>query len=664
MIPRIGYADLCALRYNQPLNPLRRTMREVYDILIIGAGHAGCEAALAGARIGCKTLLLTLNMDYIALMPCNPSIGGPGKGHMVAELDALGGEMGIITDKTMVQIRVLNHTKGPAVQSLRAQSDKRLYSTQMKQTLESEKNLTVKFGLVTELLTTTCLKNTPNDPDFVITGVKTATGWEYQAKTVVITSGTSLDSKIIIGDLAYSGGRSGEMPAVGLSHSLTKHGINLRRWKTGTPPRIDARSVDYTKTTTQPGSEIPLYFSWLFKENADIAKHYAQFPQDITETHRKHVQEGWRPQLPCFGVTTTEKTEEIVLANLHRAPLYNGIIEGIGPRYCPSFEAKIDRFHGKKQHFFLEPEGWQTNELYVQGANTSLPEDVQIDFLQSIPGLEHCDMVRVGYAIEYDGVASGQMTPWLESHHISNLFFAGQVNGTSGYEEAAAQGFMAGVNAALRVQKKDPLQLHRDEAYIGVMIDDLINNDIYEPYRMLTSRAEYRLLLRQDTAYFRLSTFGNKLGLVSKERLLDIENLRDKVQESVRWSQTHKIKLPEEERSVTFEEYLRRPAVTWQILQTINPYFLQLPAHVAQLMEEEIKYAGYIEKQHQHVEKFRRLEEKALPDWLDYAQISGLRIEGQERLAKVRPTSLGQAARIYGVTPADIAILMVYLEKR
>jgi tRNA uridine 5-carboxymethylaminomethyl modification enzyme len=631
----------------------------MYDVIVIGAGHAGCEAALAAARLGCSTLLLSMNLDNVALMPCNPSIGGPAKGHLVREIDALGGEMARNTDRTFIQIRMLNTGKGPAVQALRAQADKKLYGLAMKYTLEAQPNLDLKQALVEEL--------TVSDS---VLKVKTNIGWIYECKTVVVTTGTSLAGRVIVGETAYPAGRAGEFAAYGLSQSLRNLGFTLGRLKTGTPPRINARTIDFSKTIPHPGSEEPLYFSFTSSQ-----AHPFSSPPNPIYPLGKPIQ--WRQQLPCYLVYTNDRTHQIIRANLHRAPLYTGLIKGVGPRYCPSIEDKIVRFADKETHgLFLEPEGWQTNEVYVQGANTSLPEDVQLDMLRTVPALEHVEMMRVGYAIEYDYVPPSQTTATLESKLIPGLFFAGQINGTSGYEEAAAQGLIAGINAALKVKGKPALILRRDQAYIGVMIDDLVTTELTEPYRLMTSRAEYRLLLRQDNADLRLTPIGYQLGLVSEASYNEVEKKRKAIAaELKRLGKTHfspgeeldsllrKYHLPPQERSISALEFLRRPEVNYQILTDIGFGQPGLNPECVEQVEIETKYQGYIERQMVEVERVWRLEERAIPQGFDYDSITSFRKEAREKLKRFQPATLGQASRISGVTPADIAILLVHLEK-
>ncbi|MBT3362229.1 MAG: tRNA uridine-5-carboxymethylaminomethyl(34) synthesis enzyme MnmG [Chloroflexi bacterium] len=633
-------------------------MSVIYDVVVIGAGHAGCEAALAAARMGVKTLLLTMDLDNAALMPCNPSIGGPAKGHVVREIDALGGQMARNIDKTFIQIRMLNASKGPAVQAMRAQADKQRYMLEMRKTLEGQSGLAIEQVLVTDI---------SRDGEYL--SVKTDKGTAYRSKTVVLTTGTSLDGRIIIGDLSYSGGRSGEQSATELSGSLKKLGIELGRLKTGTPPRIDAKTIDYSKTIIQNGSASPLHFSFVNDETLDIfliANPY--YPQEETSE--------WRPQLPCYLVNTNENTHEVIRANLDRAPLFNGTIQGVGPRYCPSIEDKIVRFAHKSSHgFFLEPEGWETDEVYVQGANTSLPEDVQLAMLRTIPALEHVKMLKPGYAIEYDYVPSSQTLSSLESKVVPGLYTAGQVNGTSGYEEAAGQGLIAGINAALKVKGKEPLILGRDQAYIGVMIDDLVTQNLTEPYRLFTSRAEYRLLLRQDNADLRLSHIGHELGLIDKQRHQSVEHKRKAVSiERQRLSKTY-LNLSDElaqkmsqrglaplTKSVSALEYLRRPEADYQALADLG-YGDSVSDEVAQQVEIEAKYEGYIGKQLDDVKRVAKLEQKRIPDGFDYDGIIGFRNEAQNTFKRFLPQTLGQASRLAGVTPADIAILLVHLER-
>ncbi len=613
-----------------------------YDVIVIGAGHAGVEAALAAARLGCSTLLATLSMDNIAMMPCNPSVGGPAKGHLVRELDALGGQMGINADKTCIQFRMLNTGKGPAVHALRAQADKKYYQFSMKETCENQENLDVKQLLIEKLLV----------ENGAVKGVVTELEELFEAKTVILASGTYLQGRIIIGENAYSGGPNGQRAAVKLSESLQEAGIRLMRFKTGTPARVDARTLDYSKMKIQPGDEEYRNFS---------------FMSDVVT----------REQTPCWLTYTNEETHRIIRENLHRAPMANGVITGVGPRYCPSIESKIVRFPDKERHqLFIEPEGVHTNEMYVQGMSTSLPMDVQMDFLHTIPGMENCRIMRPGYAIEYDCLDPLQLKPSLEHKSIKGFFSAGQSNGTSGYEEAAAQGIMAGINAAMLIKGEKPLILKRSEAYIGVLIDDLVTKGTQEPYRMMTSRAEYRLILRQDNADQRLTPIGRRIGLVDdarwsrytakKEAIDNVLELLKDTAVNPNMETLEKLKnagLEEIHSSTTIYDLMRRPNVGYESLREIFD-LPKLNDEVRQQVEISITYEGYIKKQQEQINRMEKLENKLLPEDIDYSLVPSLRDEAREKLADIRPVSVGQAGRISGVSPADVSVLLVYLEQQ
>ncbi|MCD7112655.1 tRNA uridine-5-carboxymethylaminomethyl(34) synthesis enzyme MnmG [Limosilactobacillus agrestis] len=619
-----------------------------YDVIVVGAGHAGSEAALAAARMGNKTLLVTINLEMVAFMPCNPSVGGPAKGIVVREIDALGGEMGHNIDKTYVQMRMLNTGKGPAVRALRAQADKHAYHRAMKQTIEEEPNLTLRQATVDQLIV----------EDGVCKGVVTNTGARYHAKTVVLTVGTAARGKIIIGELQYESGPNNSKSAVKLSENLEELGFDLERFKTGTPPRVNGKTIDYSVTEEQPGDEEPHHFSF-----------------DTPDSSYLPISE----QLSCWLTYTNEGTHAIIRENLSRAPMFSGVIKGVGPRYCPSIEDKIVRFADKPRHqVFLEPEGRDTDEYYLDGISTSMPEEIQQKIVHSIKGLENAEMMRPGYAIEYDVVAPYQLHPTLETKIIKNLYTAGQTNGSSGYEEAAGQGLIAGINAGLRAQDKDPFVLKRSDAYIGVMIDDLVTKGTKEPYRLLTSRAEYRLILRHDNADFRLMEMGHKVGLVSDERLAKMENKKRQVTAEIKRLEEIKLKPSDDKVNEFIEAHgdnrlkdgiaaadlLKRPYFDYQTLAKFIPAPEQeLDRHVIEQVEIQLKYAGYIKKEEVKVERMKRMEAKRIPDDIDYGDIDGLATEGRQKLEKIRPETLAQASRISGVNPADIAILSVYVRQ-
>lgn len=613
-----------------------------YDVIVIGAGHAGIEAGLASARRGANTLMLTINLDNVGFMPCNPSVGGPAKGIVVREIDALGGQMAKTIDRTHIQMRMLNTGKGPAVRALRAQADKALYQREMKRVLEDEENLHIMQGMVDELII----------EDDEIKGVRTNIGTEYRSKAVIVTTGTFLRGEIILGNLKYSSGPNHQLPSITLADNLRELGFEVVRFKTGTPPRVNSKTIDYDKTEIQPGDDVGRAFSF-----------------DTTE----YILD----QLPCWLTYTNDKTHQVIDDNLHLSAMYSGMIKGKGPRYCPSIEDKYVRFHDKPRHqLFLEPEGRDTNEVYVQGLSTSLPEHVQREILQTIPGLEKADMMRAGYAIEYDALVPTQLWPTLETKKIKNLYTAGQINGTSGYEEAAGQGLMAGINAAGRVLGTGEKVLSRSDAYIGVLIDDLITKGTNEPYRLLTSRAEYRLLLRHDNADLRLTDLGHELGLISEERYARFNEKRDQIQAEIDRLSNIRIKPNEHTQSVIKSrngsplkdgilaiELLRRPEMDYQAILDILEEEHQIPADVEEQVEIQTKYEGYINKSLQQVEKVKRMEQKKIPHDLDYSKIDSLASEAREKLAEVKPLNIAQASRISGVNPADISILLIYLEQ-
>lgn len=620
---------------------MEKYLMGTYDIIVVGAGHAGCEAGLAAARMGKRTLMLSINLEAVAMMACNPSIGGTGKGHLVREIDALGGEMGLNIDKTFIQSRMLNTAKGPAVHSLRAQADKNLYHLEMKRTLENEKNLDLKQGEVVDLIV----------EDGKVRGVVLKTGSCYRSKAVILATGTFLAGKIFIGDSAYDSGPNGMAPSMELAGKLREYGLPMRRFKTGTPARALGKSLDFSKMTEQKGDDEIIPFS---------------FMNDRLE----------KDQVSCWLTYTNQETHDVIRKNFHRSALFGGQIEGIGPRYCPSIEDKVNRFADKERHqLFIEPEGLYTDEMYIQGMSSSLPEDVQQQFYMTIPGLENLEIARPAYAIEYDCIDPLDLKISLENRHVENLFCAGQFNGSSGYEEAAAQGLMAGINAVRKIDDKEEFVLDRSEAYIGVLIDDLVTKGTNEPYRIMTSRAEYRLVLRQDNADLRLTEKGYEAGLVTEERYrryLEKKEIVERETQRLR----KKVLKPEEVNAflesrgstpvkapVSMCELLRRPEVKYDDLKLLDPERPILSSHQKTMMEVQIKYEGYIEKQLRRIEKFKKLENKKIPQDMDYDLIEGLRLEARQKLNDIRPLSIGQASRISGVSPADINVLMIYMEK-
>ena len=622
-----------------------KNLEQSFDIIVVGAGHAGCEAALASARLGLQTVMFTVSVDSIALMPCNPNVGGSSKGHLVRELDALGGEMGKNIDKTFIQSKMLNQSKGPAVHSLRAQADKQAYSTEMRKTLEKTENLTIRQGEVTELLV----------EDNHITGIKTFSGATYHAKAVVLCTGTYLKARCIYGDVSNYTGPNGLQAANYLTDSLKKLGIEMFRFKTGTPARIAGNTIDYSKMEEQFGDKRVVPFS------------FSTDPESVQIEQKS-----------CWLTYTNEKTHEIIRANLDRSPLYSGMIEGTGPRYCPSIEDKVVRFADKKRHqVFIEPEGLYTNEMYIGGMSSSLPEDVQYEMYHSVPGLEHAKIVKNAYAIEYDCINPRQLYPTLEFKKIKGLFSGGQFNGSSGYEEAAAQGLIAGINAAMEVKGKEQLILDRSEAYIGVLIDDLVTKENHEPYRMMTSRAEYRLLLRQDNADLRLRKKGWEVGLIDDETYHKLQEKERMIHEEIERVEHTTVGGSAEVQSLlesqgstllksgtTIAELIRRPELNYKVLAPIDKERPELPEDVCEQVEINIKYDGYIRRQMKQVEQFKKLEQKKIPEDIDYEDVGSLRIEARQKLEAYRPVSIGQASRISGVSPADISVLLVYLESK
>lgn len=617
---------------------------ENYDVIVIGAGHAGVEASLATSRMGCKTLLATINLEMLAFMPCNPSIGGSAKGIVVREIDALGGEMGKNIDKSYIQMRMLNTGKGPAVRALRAQADKALYARNMKHTVEQQENLTLRQSMIDEILV----------EDGKVIGVRTATNQKYSAQAVIVTTGTALRGEIILGELKYSSGPNNSLASVTLADNLRDLGLEIGRFKTGTPPRVKANSIHYDETEIQPGDKKANHFSFMSKDEDYL-----------------------KDQIPCWLTYTNQSSHDIINKNLYRAPMFSGIVKSVGPRYCPSIEDKIVRFADKDRHqLFLEPEGRETEEVYIQGLSTSLPEDVQKDVVHSIKGLENAEMMRTGYAIEYDIVLPHQLRATLETKKISGLFTAGQTNGTSGYEEAAGQGIVAGINAALKIQGKPELILKRSDAYIGVMIDDLVTKGAFEPYRLLTSRAEYRLILRHDNADLRLTEIGHQVGLVNEERYMRFQIRKNQFDNELTRLSSIKLKPVAEINkrieelgfkpltdALTAKEFMRRPEINYAIATSfVGPAAESLDEKVIELLETEIKYEGYINKALDQVAKMKRMEEKRIPKNIDWDAIDSIATEARQKFKKINPETIGQASRISGVNPADISILMVYLE--